>query len=166
MPKVALRTVGRVSVTTRRPPGRTVRRTVPAPPSVPLSRVRVVPGRCFAAEAWATGVPSNCCFTNRTSTNRVRPARAGKGVRAAGATGSSLGGGGLAALLALDDRDQRQLAARVDLGDLDLHLGADAEHVLDVLDALAAGQLADLRDVQQTVLARHERDEGAEGGGL
>lgn len=56
MPKVAERTVGRVSVTTRRPPGRTVRRTIPAP-SAPFSRVRVVPGRCVAAEARATGVP-------------------------------------------------------------------------------------------------------------
>ncbi|MGY4935706.1 SpdD-like protein, partial [Streptomyces sp. 900116325] len=37
MPKVAERTEGRVSVTIRRPPGRTVRRTVPIP-LVPLRR--------------------------------------------------------------------------------------------------------------------------------
>src|SRR3954471_20292963 len=58
---------------------------------------------------------------------------------------------------------QRQLAARVDLGDLDLDLLADAEHVLDVLDALAPDHPADLRDVQQPVLARNQGDEGTEG---
>ncbi len=64
---------------------------------------------------------------------------------------------------ALDHGDQGELAAGVDLGDLDLDLGAHADHVLDVLHALATGELADLRDVQQTVLAgeqRHERTEG------
>ena len=69
-----------------------------------------------------------------------------------GSVAPSAGVGGLGALL--DDRVQRQLAARVDLADLDLDLLADGQDVLDVLDALAADELADLRDVQQAVLAR------------
>ena len=36
------------------------------------------------------------------------------------------------------------------------------DHLVDVLDALAAVQLADLRDVQQSVLARQQRHERAE----
>src|SRR5207244_7872333 len=64
------------------------------------------------------------------------------------------------------DRDQRQLAAVVDLADLDLDLVADVHHVVDVLDSLAAVQLADLRDVQQAVLAGQQRDERAERGRL
>src|SRR5689334_19350248 len=63
---------------------------------------------------------------------------------------------------ALDDRDQRQLAAVVDLADLDLDLLADRDDVLDVLDPLAAGQRAQLADVQQAVLAREQRDERTE----
>src|SRR5206468_2807023 len=55
------------------------------------------------------------------------------------------------------------LAARVDLGDLDLDLLTDRQHVLDALHPLAADHLADLRDVQQAVLARDQGDEGAEG---
>ena len=61
---------------------------------------------------------------------------------------------------------ERELAAVVDLGDLHQDLLADAEHVFDVLDALATGELADLADVQQSVLAGQERDERAEGGDL
>src|ERR1700730_8653278 len=74
----------------------------------------------------------------------------------------------LAGRLALHhlDRDQRQLAAVVDLADLDLDLVADVHHVVDVLDSLAAVQLADLRDVQQPVLAGQQRDERAERGRL
>src|SRR5579884_3940323 len=41
------------------------------------------------------------------------------------------------------DRDERQLAARIDLGDLHLDLVADLEDVLDRLDAFATGELAD-----------------------
>src|SRR6478735_9235852 len=62
----------------------------------------------------------------------------------------------------LDDRDQRQLAAVVDLADLDLDLLADRDDVLDVLDPLATGQGAQLADVQQAVLAREQRDERTE----
>src|SRR5579859_2688853 len=70
--------------------------------------------------------------------------------------------------LSLDDLDrhERQLAAVVDLADLDLDLVADLDHVVNVLDAHAAVQLAYLGDVQQPVLARQQRHEGAERGGL
>src|SRR6202021_2667616 len=71
----------------------------------------------------------------------------------------------LACRLTLDDldRNQRQLAAVVDLADLDLDLVADVDHVVDVLDPPAAVQLADLGDVQQAVLARQQAHERAEG---
>src|SRR4029077_6207033 len=74
----------------------------------------------------------------------------------------------LAGRLALHhlDRDQRQLAAVVDLTDLDLDLVADVHHVVDILDPPAAVQLADLGDVQQAVLAGQQRDERAERGRL
>src|SRR5690348_17565358 len=52
----------------------------------------------------------------------------------------------------------------VNLADLDLDLVADVHHFIDVLDPLAAVQLADLRDVQQAVLAGQQRDERAERG--
>src|SRR6516164_789228 len=61
------------------------------------------------------------------------------------------------------DRDQRQLAAVVDLADLDLDLVTDLDDVVDVLDPGAAVQLPDLGDVQQAVLAGQQRDERAEG---
>ena len=61
---------------------------------------------------------------------------------------------------------QAQLAALVDLGQLDLDLVPDVEDVLDVLHALAADEPADLGDVEQAVLAGGQRDEGAEGRGL
>src|SRR5579859_6503931 len=74
----------------------------------------------------------------------------------------------LAGRLTLDDLDrhQGQLAAVVDLADLDLDLVTDVDHVVDVLDPLAAVQLADLRDVQQAVLAGQQADERAERRGL
>src|SRR5258706_9602402 len=56
----------------------------------------------------------------------------------------------LAGGLALDDfhRYERQLAAVVDLADLNPDLVADLDHVIDVLDPHATVQLADLGDVQ------------------
>src|SRR5215469_4757489 len=60
------------------------------------------------------------------------------------------------------NRHERQLAAVVDFADLDLDLVADLDHVIDVLNARAAVQLAYLGDVQEPVLARQQRDEGAE----
>src|SRR5699024_10700211 len=56
----------------------------------------------------------------------------------------------------------RELAAVIDLRDLDLDLLADSDDVVDVFDALAVIELAQLGDVQQTVLARGQRDERAE----
>ena len=49
------------------------------------------------------------------------------------------------ALGLVDDGDERQLAAVIDLRDLDLDLLAHAQDVLDVLDALALVELAQLR---------------------
>src|SRR5690348_14649783 len=92
----------------------------------------------------------DCCIRGA-----ARSSERGTGPRGGAALLLGLGLGG-SLVAALDHGDQRELAARVDLGDLDLHLGADREHVLDVLHALATGELADLRDVQQAVLARHE----------
>src|SRR6201987_3180015 len=84
------------------------------------------------------------------------------------AAGVAAAGEVLARRLALPhlDRNQRQLAAVVDLADLDLDLVADVHHFVDVLDSLAAVQLTDLRDVQQAVLAGQQRDERAERGRL
>src|SRR4051794_40629093 len=99
MPTAAERTPGTASVTTRRPPGRTVRRTVPPLPSS-LAIVRVVPARWSRSRAATSGV---------------------------GRLSDGLGrGGGVAVdasgLVLLDHRDERELAAGVDLGDLDLDL--------------------------------------------
>src|SRR5690606_20042532 len=129
-PTVTERRPGMCSVMTRRPPGRTERRTV-APPSCPaVSSLPGSPGATSGSSRGTSGV--------------------GRGDRLLG-------------LVLVEHDVQRQLAARVDLADLDLDLLAHAEHVVDVLDALAAHELADLRDVQQAVLARRERDERAEG---
>ncbi|MBG9887346.1 hypothetical protein ABE10_12655, partial [Bacillus toyonensis] len=70
---------------------------------------------------------------------------------------SRLGRNGLLDGLALDRGVvehglERELAAVVDLRDAHEDLLADAEDVLDVLHALAAGELAHLGDVQQAVL--------------
>src|SRR5258708_13613341 len=61
----------------------------------------------------------------------------------------------LAGRLALDDFHwhERQLAAVVDLADLDLQLVADLHHVIDVLDPYAAVHLASLVAVQHPALA-------------
>src|SRR6266540_3522774 len=66
--------------------------------------------------------------------------------------------------LALLGERERDAVLPVDLGDLDEHLVADVDDVLDGPHALAL--LAQLGDVQQAVLARGERDERPEGGGL
>src|SRR5674476_562978 len=64
------------------------------------------------------------------------------------------------------DRSEGELAAGVDLLELDLDLLADLEDVVHGVDSLATDELAHLGDVQQTVLAREQGDEGAEGRGL
>src|SRR5699024_873219 len=90
------------------------------------------------------------------------------GCRRPGPTPGSLGGGrlrggGLGGLrLVLLDHGEGDLAAGVDLADLHLDLLPHRGDVLDVVDPLAAVELAQLGDVQQAVLARGERDEGAE----
>src|SRR5699024_3510088 len=58
--------------------------------------------------------------------------------------------------LVLVDRNQGDLAPVVDVGDLDLDLIADVELVLNLLDPAAAD---DIRDAQQTVAPRQQRDE-------
>src|SRR5690242_17205638 len=76
-----------------------------------------------------------------------------------GIHGRGLGGRVLGRRLIVDEHEA-DLAALVDLGDLDLQLVADVHDVLDLADPLAAAQLA---DVQQAVLARQQGDESAEG---
>src|ERR1700728_3354840 len=156
MPSATDRTEGRNSVTTRRPPGRTVLRTVDSgspkgepeglilvamPATRALARTTVsvtalAEGRPVAAPVGADPWP-----VLRLAAAEVLPCR-----------------------LALDhlDRDQGQLAPVVDLADLDLDLVADVDHLVDVLDPPAAVQLADLRNVQQPVLAGKQRHERAE----
>src|SRR5512135_412927 len=114
------------------PPGRTERRTT-APPASPLTVCS-----CDPAGISGRGIPG---------TSGVRAGR----LRGAGrlVTGGRPG----PALLLREHRDEGQLAPRIDLGDLHLHLLPDREHVLDVLHPLAPDHLADLRDVQQAVLA-------------
>lgn len=63
-------------------------------------------------------------------------------------------------------RGERKLSTVVDLGDFHLDLLAHGNDVINVVHALAVGQLAELGDVQEAVLARGQRYEGTEGGGL
>src|SRR5215208_2019897 len=159
-PMAAERCPGTCSLMIRRPLGRTVRRTTP--PSS-LNSVRVVPDD-LAAATLVTG--------DRPAASR-RPVVTVAWYVTAGSLrdlGLGLGrdrGRGLRLVAGvvrglLDDRDQRQLAAIVDLADLDLDLLADRDDVLDVLDPLAAHQGAELGDVQQAVLAWEEGDERTE----
>src|SRR5689334_11654397 len=151
------------SVSTRTPPGRTERRTT-APSASPATVWWRDPegtsGRGTADTSGDTsGVRRRGLLLGRAAVGRLAvPGRTGGRLAAGLPVGRALTLG--------QDGDERELAARVDLGDLDLHLLAHREDVLDVLDALAADHLADLRDVQQAVLARDERDEGAERGRL
>src|SRR5436190_2765815 len=88
-------------------------------------------------------------------------ARAAIAARAAVAAAFARGTGVLqlrAGFLVDDAHRQADLAARVDLEDLDLDLLALAQGVANVLDAL----VPDLRDVDEAVLAAHEVHEGAE----
>src|SRR5699024_11434060 len=79
-----------------------------------------------------------------------------------GSVRGGLLGRGIVGLRLVLCNGERDLAAGVDLADLYLDLLTDLRDVLDVLHALAAVQLAQLGDVEQAVLARGERDEGAE----
>src|SRR4029453_14874193 len=73
-------------------------------------------------------------------------------------------GRGVGRGLALLGQLQGDAVLAVDLHDLDEHLVADVDDVLDGPDPLAL--LAEAGDVKQPVLARGERDEGPEGGRL
>src|SRR5690606_28188350 len=158
MPTATLRTVGMVSVTTRRPPGRTVRLTTPAPSRPACSVVVVTEPPSRASRPHRVSSPSRVAVVPLGGAAPAAGADAGAGaprtlglVGAVGRRGLGLGlaAGGLGLLLGgllLDDLDgdERELAALVDLGDLHLDLLADVHDVLDVLDALAAVQLVAL----------------------
>ncbi|GLZ11136.1 hypothetical protein Acsp04_13710 [Actinomadura sp. NBRC 104425] len=73
MPKAADRTVGIDSVTTRRPPGSTVRFTGPEP-SLPGWMVWVVPGSC----ALAARVTSSLAFTRGGRSGALRRVQTGR----------------------------------------------------------------------------------------
>src|SRR5690349_1258254 len=79
--------------------------------------------------------------------------------------GGRVGLGGLGGRLGgvLLDRHQADLAALVDVGDPHAELVTDLDDVLDLADPLAVAQL---RDVDEAVLARQQRDERAERGRL
>src|ERR1700710_948858 len=95
IPKDTERTCGMVSVTTRKPPGRTVRRMSPAP-FCPAISVRVVPG------SWSPAC-AKAFILGRLLRGDVCDGL-GRGLRV---------GGGLVG----DHGDQRELAPLVDLGD-------------------------------------------------
>src|SRR5690625_871454 len=52
------------------------------------------------------------------------------------------------------DHVQRQLAALINFGNFDLEFLADRKYVIDVFNALATHELADLRNVEQPVFTR------------
>ena len=151
-PTEARRTPGIVSVTTRRPPGSTVRATPDdrGDRAVARSRERRRAGRGAAADGAGDGT-AVAARPGRTASSAPVPLGGVVGGRRRLAASSSLTG------------DQADLAAVVDLGDLDLELVADVDDVLDLADPLAAAQLG---DVHQAVAAGQQRDERAERGGL
>ena len=119
------------------------------------------------------GLPGDRGPERRSARPRLRAEETGASTWGRLAFGRSLGAVrcrdrriGVGSVGLVDHRRERQLAAVVDLRDLDEDLLADAEHVFDVLDALATGELADLADVQQAVLAGQQRDERTERGDL
>src|SRR3954469_386872 len=159
-PSVAERTPGVLSVSTRTPPGRTLRRT-----SALASPATVV----VVPRVSGSGTPDTSDARDGVGGRRVGRLAGSVGVGAGRRrAGPRLGGRPRSRAVALlgDDGGEAQLAARVDLLELDLDLLADREHVLDAVDPLAADQLADLGDVQQAVLAGQQADERAERRGL
>src|SRR5262249_30084750 len=129
-----------------------------APPPPPVAAVAPVPAPVAVAAVTVTAIAAVPVTAIAAVTVATIP------VTAVPVTAAEV----LAGRLALDhlDRHQRQLAAVVDLADLDLDLVADLDDVIHVLDPHAAMQLADLGDVQQAVLTRQQRNEGAERGRL
>src|ERR1700754_3631672 len=119
-------TDGMYSVTTRRPPGKMVRRTAADVSSPRWPRRRALTaGRCGIGRCRR----SLCCLCP----------------------------------IFFGYEDQRDLAAVVDVGDLDTQLVADVDHILDLGDALAP---AELGDVHQSVTAWQQRHECTEIGCL
>src|SRR5659263_707254 len=138
-PIVAESRPGMLSLSTRTPPGRTLRRTNASPSCPAEVELSSEPEALSGSWSGTSGFGTRCGLVD----------------------------GGRGAVGTIGDHGvQRELAARVDLGDLDLDLLADRDDVLDVLHPLATDEPADLRDVQQTVAARAERDERAEGRAL
>ncbi len=125
-PTEAERTAGRYSVTTRSPPGSVVRRNA--------AGVRMSLRRCAAPPQ--RGIS---CWPSRHRLARSPADRRGRRGRP------------VVGPVVFVHQDQRDLAALVDVGDLDAQLVADVHHVLDLGDALAP---AELGDVHQTVAAR------------
>src|SRR3954452_2521476 len=165
-PTVAERDAGTCSVITRSPPGRTLRLTT-APSGVDSS-VRVVPTGCSCPETCramgslltnAVKASLPAIDTGKEAFTDQRAVLLGVGLLGVGG-GVTLGGGRGFVLL---DHDQADLAAVVDVGDLDAELVAHVDHVFDLVDPLAVAQL---RDVHQAVLARQQRDERADRGRL
>src|SRR4051794_31083438 len=168
-PTVAERDAGTCSVITRSPPGRTLRLTT-APSGVDSS-VRVVPTGCSCPETCrAMGslltnalkatmrAPRSLMVAFRDHYLQRSETCSGVGLLGVGGRRGTLGGS-----LVVLDHDQADLAAVVDVGDLDAELVAHVDHVFDLVDPLAVAQL---RDVHQAVLARQQRDERAERGRL
>src|SRR5690625_3156751 len=160
-PIVAERCAGIRSVSTRMPPGSTDRR-MRLPSCSTLSSAPASPAGT-SSSWWATSVVAVLAgaATALAALAATAPLLAGTLGLFVGLLAVGLLGGRLLRLV--DYRVQRQLAARVDLGQLDLDLLADVEDVFDVLHALATDEAPDLRDVQEAVLTRRQRDEGAEG---
>src|SRR5690625_3882190 len=151
-PRVAERCPAMASVSTRIPPGRTERRmTLPS-----CSRRTSVPGAPAGPSGSASGTGGVAVLPHPVAPAALATFAAATSVALGtgllGVVRGALGGG----VLVLDDRVQRQLAALVDLGELDLHLLAHAQDVLDVLHALAADEPAALGGVQQAVLRSEE----------
>src|SRR5690606_19064073 len=167
-PIVAERWAGMASLSTRIPPGRTERRmtlpscsseiSVPGSPAGPRGSASGTGAVAVLPRTGAALATTAAALTARTLL-ALALLLAGRG----GLGGLGRGGLGRLTLLVVDDGVQGQLAAGVDLGELDLDLLAHPEDVLDVLHALATDEPADLRDVEQAVLARGQGDEGAEG---
>src|SRR5688572_9107019 len=165
-PSATDREAGMRSVTTRRPEAYAVRWISSAPARAttrlvfrsvcgggvaPLARR---PALAEAAAVTATVAAASATVATPSAPVATLAARPGVAVLDSGTHRLELLGGRLGQLLALyRDRPQADPPGPVDLEDLDLHVVALPDHVLDARDALAA---AEPRDVDQTVLARGE----------
>src|SRR5688572_13552506 len=143
-PSATDREAGMRSVTTRRPEAYAVRWISSAPAramtrpvfrSVCGGTVATLARRPALAEAAAVTTAIAAASASVAAPSPAVPARAGVAVLDAGAHGLELLGGRLGELLPLDrDRPQADPPGAVDLEDLDLHVVALADHVLDARD--------------------------------